>query len=117
MKIPGFLSTAYTATASAVSNFYGWGSSACSSLARKVGQVAGRFIPTAVSNTVQAYPKSFACISGGAIVGTVGSIAFKYFHNQGLERKLEGIRAAIKNIDINNKDVAILKTECLSLIT
>ncbi len=70
MKIPECVSNACTATANAVSSFYGWGCSTCSSLTTKVAQVAGRFIPTAVSNIVKAYPKSF-----GVAVGIAGTLA------------------------------------------
>lgn len=83
MNIQGFFSAAYTTTANAASSVYGFGKdivgkgcSVCSSLADKVKLVAGRFIPTAVSNTVQAYPKSFAFAAGvGATVAVVAVVS------------------------------------------
>ena len=81
MNMPGFLSAAYNTTANAASNVYGFskdlfgkGYTVCSSLANRVSQVAGRFIPEAVSNTVKAHPMKFAC-AGSAIVGGVAVLA------------------------------------------
>ncbi|PWU16647.1 MAG: hypothetical protein C5B45_00070 [Chlamydiae bacterium] len=84
MKIPGFLSAAYAATTNVASNFYGFGKSvigtgysACSSLVGKVGQVAGKLIPSVVSNTVQAYPKSFSYVAGFTSAAVVLQVFFK----------------------------------------
>lgn len=86
LKIGSFFSAARTATTNAASSVYGFGkdilskgSSACSFLADKVTQVAGRFIPTAVSNTVQAYPKSFAFAAGAGVVVAVCIVASRFF--------------------------------------
>ena len=80
MNIRGFLSAAYNTTANVASNAYGFGKdllgkgcTVCSSLANRVGQVAGRFIPKAVSNTVKAHPMKFAC-AGSAVVGGVAAL-------------------------------------------
>jgi len=83
LKIGSFFSAARTATTNAVSSVYGFGKdilskgcSACSFLANKVNQVAGRFIPTAVSNTVQAHPRGFAFVAGvGATVAVVAVVS------------------------------------------
>lgn len=86
MNIQGFFSAAYTTTANAASSVYGFGKdilgkgcSVCSSLADKVKLVAGRLIPTAISNTVQAYPKSFSFAAGAGVAVAVSIIASRFF--------------------------------------
>ncbi len=86
MNIQGFFSAAYTTTANAASSVYGFGKdmvgkgcSVCSSLLSKVSQVAGRYIPSVVSNTVQAYPKSFSFAAGAGVAVVVGIVASRFF--------------------------------------
>lgn len=86
LKIGSFFSAARTATTNAASSVYGFskdilskGYSTCFFLADRVSQVAGRFIPTAVSNTVQTYPRSFAFAAGAGAAVVVGAVVFRFF--------------------------------------
>ena len=86
MNIQGFFSAVYNTATSATSGVYGFGKnvlgkgySACSSLAHKVGQIAGRYIPTTVSSTVQAYPKSFSFAAGFSASSITGAIIYQVF--------------------------------------
>lgn len=86
LKIGSFFSAARTATTNAASSVYGFGKdmlgkgySVCYSLTEKVCQVAGRFIPDAVSNTVKAYPRSFSFAAGAGVAVAVGAVAFRFF--------------------------------------
>lgn len=86
MNIQGFFSAAGTAIANTASSVCGFGKylidkgySACSPLASKVSEFAGRFIPNAVSNTVQAHPKGFSFIAGVGAAVVVGAVASRLF--------------------------------------
>lgn len=81
MNMPGFVSAAYTTTANAASNVFGFGRgllgkglNVCFSLANRVNQVAQKCLPEVISNTVKAHPMKFAC-AGSAIVGGVAMVA------------------------------------------
>jgi hypothetical protein len=89
LNIGNFFSAARTATANTASNVYGFskdmlgkGYSVCSSLLDKVGQVAGRCIPNAVSNIVKAHPKSFSFVAGVATTVASGAVIYRVFFKQ-----------------------------------
>ncbi|KAG6559559.1 hypothetical protein RHABOEDO_000561 [Candidatus Rhabdochlamydia oedothoracis] len=106
LKIGSFFSAACTATTTVASSVYGFGKdilskgcSVCSSLTGKVGQVAGRFIPTAVSNTVQAYPKTFSFVTGVGVTVAVGSVVCRFFaKSDGAHPKDPGINMHETNV-------------------
>ncbi|HEV3270021.1 MAG TPA: hypothetical protein VGZ69_05170 [Candidatus Rhabdochlamydia sp.] len=84
LKIGSFFSSARTATANAASSVYGFGKylvekgcSMCSPLASKVSEFTGKFIPNVVSNTVQAYPKSFGLVAGVGLSTIVYQVFLK----------------------------------------
>ena len=86
LKIGSFFNAARSATTNAASSFYGFGKdilrkgcSACTSLAYKVSQVAGRFIPNAVSNAVQTYPKTVTLVAGIGVTVVVGAVVSRFF--------------------------------------
>lgn len=128
MNIRGFFNSAYATTANAASSVYvfgkdiaGKGYSLCSSLADKVKLVARRFVPTAVSNTVQAYPKSFACVSGIVIGGAVIHVASRFFsreteartENREMTTDLNGVKDLCAQTDGDSTEVQQLKTSIL----
>ena len=128
MNIRGFFNSTYATTANAASSVYvfgkdivGKGFSLCSSLADKVQLVAGRFIPNAVSNTVQAYPKSFAYISGIAIGGSVVHATSRFFsrrseartENREIMTDLNSVKNLCVQTDGDSTEVQQLKTHIL----
>lgn len=79
---PGTIGSAAAKMASTVYGYVGgFGKTAlekCGSIAGKVGEIAKRLIPSFVSNTAQAYPKSFCAVS--TVVGlSIAAVAFRVF--------------------------------------
>lgn len=86
MDIKGYLSTIGSATAKTASTVYdyvgGFGKTAlekCSSATVKVCEIAKRLIPGFVSNTVQAYPRSFCAVGGIALGLSIAVVASRFF--------------------------------------
>ncbi|QZA59136.1 hypothetical protein [Candidatus Rhabdochlamydia porcellionis] len=128
MNIRGFFNSAYATTANAASSVYvfgkdivGKGCSLCYSLTDKVKLVAGRFIPTTISNTVQAYPKSFACASGIVIGGAVVRVASRFFskeaeartENREIITDLNSVKSSCIQTDGDSIEVQQLKDHLL----
>jgi hypothetical protein len=77
------------ATARTASTVYGYvggaGKSAlgaCGVVAGKIGAIAARLIPSFISSTVQAYPKSFCTLGGLALGAGVTTIANRFFSSK-----------------------------------
>jgi len=86
MNIQGFFTNAASSVYGFGKDILSKGCSACFLLADKVSQVAGRFIPTAVSNTAQTYSKSFACAGGLFLGGAITHVAYRFFRGEATTR-------------------------------
>lgn len=88
MDVGTGLSSIYNATIRTASTVYGYvggfskaALEKCSGVAGRVGEIAKRFIPSFISNTVTAHPRAFAALGAVAAISTVAIVASRLLGN------------------------------------